>query len=73
MQTCFNGSWFFFIKRLLVLIHQEWEGGGGGIKSTITPNQLLSEGLHNSIIIKFGKKVNLLFRDNVWDDNLADM
>ena len=47
--------------------------GGGGIKSTIIPNKLLSEGLHNSIIIKFGKKVHLLFRDNVWDDNLADM
>ena len=45
----------------------------GGIKSTIIPNQLLSVGLHNSIIIKFGKKVHLLFRDNVWDDNLADM
>ena len=48
-------------------------GGGGCIKSKIIPNQPLSEGLHNSIIIKFGKKVHLLFRDNVWDDNLADM
>ena len=48
-------------------------GGEGGIKSTIIPNQLLSVGLHNSIIIKFGKKVHLLFRDNVWDANLADM
>ena len=75
MQTCFNGSWFFFFKRLLVLISQGWNGGGGGgcIKSKIIPNQPLSEGLHNSIIIKFGKKVHLLFRDNVWDDNLADM
>ena len=72
MQTCFNGSWIFFIKRLLVLIHH-WGGGEGGIKSTIIPNQLLSVGLHNSIIIKFGKKVHLLFRDNVWDANLADM
>ena len=48
-------------------------GGGGCIKSKIIPNQPLSEGLHNSIIIKFGKKVHLLFRDNVWDDNLTDM
>ena len=48
-------------------------GGGECIKSKIIPNQPLSEGLHNSIIIKFGKKVHLLFRDNVWDDNLADM
>ena len=65
---------FFFIKRLLVLIPQGWDGEGGGcIKSKIIPNQPLSEGLHNSIIIKFGKKVHLLFRDNVWDDNLADM
>ena len=55
--------------------------GGGGVKKikiiqkkrTISPNQLLSEGLHNSIIIRFGKKVHLLYRDNVWDANLADM
>ena len=47
---------------------------GGGIKNETTSNNELAEELHKPIIRKLKKrKVRLLFIDNIWHADLADM
>ena len=46
----------------------------GVVKSEIMPNQELAEELHKPTIRKFEKgKLHALFKDNIWDADLADM
>ena len=47
---------------------------GGTVKNQIMPNKKLAEELHKPITRKFKKrKVYLIFIDNIWGADLADM
>ena len=65
-------------RRLASMVYKLFDrkSKGSGVVNTklIPQNQQLAEELHKPIIKKFGKrKVHAVFKDNIWDADLADM
>ena len=61
-------------KEVLLLWFTNKRTAGGTIKNKIKKNKHLAEELHKPIIKKFKRRrVYSLFKDNIWDVDIADM
>ena len=66
----------FFHKNFASLAEESAKGSGfkSAIKNDIKQNEKLADELHKPIIRNFEKrKIHSSFKDNIWDDDLADM